>query len=640
MPDLPHHVVRDVHHVADRAQADRAQARRHPRGRRPHGHAGEHARGEAVAELRIIDADPRERMHVLAGLDRRDPRRAQRRARECGELARDPDHRETVRAVRRDLDLEHDVVEAEPAHEVGAERRVGAEREDAGVVLLAQSQLALGAQHALGRHAADLRRADRAMTGQHGPGRREGRPHPGRGVRRAADDAEALAAGAHAAQHETVPVTLAELPLDRFDLADHDALDVGGDRNKTPDLDTGVDEQLPRSLRCDLEIDELADPAIGNLHAKLTQEAQVVLEEQPQILDAVLQHRDPLDAHAERPARHFLGVVADVAQHVRVDHARAEDLQPSRLLAQAAAVADAHEAEDVDLRRRLRERKERRPEPDLRPRPEELAREELERALEIAHRDVAVHREALDLVEDRRVRGVRDVAAIDAAGNDHAHGRRLRLHRADLHGRRVGAQQQVAGQEERVLHVARGMVRREVQGLEVVVVGLDLRALDHGEAEPGEDLDDLVLHPAQRMGGAERRAAAGERQVGPRRRARSHALGLLCVGETRVHERFQLALGLVGRGAHLRPLGRGQRAERAEELGESALPAEVLDADLLELGGRPGGGDRLARLPGDRVDARVRHSSSWPSPRAWRRRRGRSSRDRRGSCGRARRRPS
>src|SRR3954454_7954227 len=83
------------------------------------------------------------------------------------------------------------------------------------------------------------------------------------------------------------------------------------------------------------------------LSPELLQEAQVVLVEHPQVGDAVLEEGDPLDPHAEGEALHALGVVAvlgDVAEHVRVDHAGAEDLDPTRALAQRAARAVAQVA--------------------------------------------------------------------------------------------------------------------------------------------------------------------------------------------------------------------------------------------------------------------------------------------------------
>src|SRR5262245_63173088 len=106
--------------------------------------------------------------------------------------------------------------------------------------------------------------------------------------------------------------------------------------------------------------------------AELREEAQVVVEEESDVVDLVLEDGDALDAHPEGPARHLLGIVADVAQDVRVNHARAEDLDPSPVLAEATAAAAALEAQDVRLRGRLREREERRAEAQSRPWPEHL----------------------------------------------------------------------------------------------------------------------------------------------------------------------------------------------------------------------------------------------------------------------------
>src|ERR1700675_2659485 len=71
----------------------------------------------------------------------------------------------------------------------------------------------------------------------------------------------------------------------------------------------------------------------------LSQEAHVVLEEEPDVVDLVLEDGDPLHAHAEGPARDFLGVIPDIAQDVRVHHPRAQDLDPASLLAEPAALA-------------------------------------------------------------------------------------------------------------------------------------------------------------------------------------------------------------------------------------------------------------------------------------------------------------
>ena len=70
-----------------------------------------------------------------------------------------------------------------------------------------------------------------------------------------------------------------------------------------------------------------------------------------------------------------------------------------------------------------------------------------------------------------------------------------------------------SGDEQRVLRVARRMVRRKVQRLEVVVVGLDLGAFADRVAHRLEDGDDLVLHAQHRMLDADRALNAGQRDV-------------------------------------------------------------------------------------------------------------------------------
>ena len=84
---------------------------------------------------------------------------------------------------------------------------------------------------------------------------------------------------------------------------------------------------------------------------------------------AVLEHRDPLDAHAEREALDLLGVIArgvgPVGEHVGVDLAGAEDLHPRPRPCTGGSAepspvkpADAVEARDVDLDAGLGEREE------------------------------------------------------------------------------------------------------------------------------------------------------------------------------------------------------------------------------------------------------------------------------------------
>src|SRR5207342_2247106 len=128
------------------------------------------------------------------------------------------------------------------------------------------------------------------------------------------------------------------------------------------------------------------------------------LEQLPEIGDAVFQHRDAIDAHAPGKALIDIGIDAARAQHVRVHHAAAENLQPVLAFAETnlALVAPAL---DVDLERGLGEREERRPEPhvdvvDLEERLAELVQD----SFEMAEMRTLVDDQALDLVELRRVR--------------------------------------------------------------------------------------------------------------------------------------------------------------------------------------------------------------------------------------------
>ena len=193
--------------------------------------------------------------------------------------------------------------------------------------------------------------------------------------------------------------------------------------------------------------------------------------------------------------------------------------------------------------------------------------------------------EALELVEHRHVRGVRRVGPVHAARHDDVDRRLLRLHRAHLHRRGVRAQQHVLGQVEGVLRRPRRVLRRVVERGEVVVLVLDLRALEHREAEPDED----VLHLAPDLG--DQVQAAGRLRRVARQRHVDAVLGQAAVELRGLELRGPLLEQLLERHAHLvgrlahRPalLGR-QLADRAQRRGQLGLAAEVAHPQLLELG--------------------------------------------------------
>ena len=135
----------------------------------------------------------------------------------------------------------------------------------------------------------------------------------------------------------------------------------------------------------------------------MRQPAHVGLEEGAQIVDAVFQHGDAVDAHAPGEALVLVRIEAAIAQHVRMHHAAAQNLEPVIAFAEPdfALVAAAL---DIDFHRRLGERKERRPEAHLDGIDfEEGLAEFLEDPFQVTHMRRLVDHQAFDLMEHRRM---------------------------------------------------------------------------------------------------------------------------------------------------------------------------------------------------------------------------------------------
>ena len=158
-----------------------------------------------------------------------------------------------------------------------------------------------------------------------------------------------------------------------------------------------------------------------------------------------------------------------------------------------------------------------------------------------------------DLMKDGRVRGVERVVAMDFSRTHHAHRRLHLLHGANLHWRRVRAQQQavalrlrfLSGDEERVLRIARGMIRRKIQRFEVVVVGFNLRAFLDRVAQIAEDADDLVHRLDDGMLRADGAANAGESDVETLGREFARGSSALNAGERRLDRLLDFGLEFV-----------------------------------------------------------------------------------------------
>ena len=151
------------------------------------------------------------------------------------------------------------------------------------------------------------------------------------------------------------------------------------------------------------------------------------------VIDALEDHSDALDAHAEGVTSIDFGIDADRLEDLGIDHTTAHDFEP--LVAKLTKVG----REEVHLEAGFGEGKEAGTKACLGLGAEDGLHEVIERGFEIEERDVFIDIEAFDLVEVGAVGGVGCVAAEATTGRDDADRWLLLQHGADLHGRSMGA---------------------------------------------------------------------------------------------------------------------------------------------------------------------------------------------------------
>ena len=217
--------------------------------------------------------------------------------------------------------------------------------------------------------------------------------------------------------------------------------------------------------------------------------------------------------------------------------------------------------------------------------------ERVERALEVCHRQATVHREPLHLVEHRGVSGVEFVGA-EGPTDRHDVDRQLAFEQGtDLYGRGVRPQhlaRAVRCDVERVLFASGGVVRREVQGVEVELLRLDLGPLGQLPTHRDERVRDVFRQDRDGMARTDRLAGRRQRHVdllGLQRRSvplgaqhlESLVVGALSVRPGHVHEPTRVGAGLLG-----------QRRQRLAGQGDGRSVAEVRglgSGERVEVGG-------------------------------------------------------
>ncbi|MNF81348.1 hypothetical protein D3C84_636170 [compost metagenome] len=174
------------------------------------------------------------------------------------------------------------------------------------------------------------------------------------------------------------------------------------------------------------------------------------------------------------------------------------------------------------------------------------------------------------------------VAAVDAAGADDADRRLLRLHGAHLHRRGVGAQQHVRVEIEGVVHCPGRVVAGNVERFEVVVVVFDLGAFGDAVANAGEELLDALQGAGNRVQATGGLAAARQGHVDTLGRELGGQCCLLKRLFAGVQGVLNALLGGIDQGADLGTLLCRQVAQGLHHLGQLALLAKVVNANLLQ----------------------------------------------------------
>jgi len=357
---------------------------------------------------------------------------------------------------------------------------------------------------------------------------------------------------------------------------------------------------------------------------KLPEESQIVLIKMADVVEAGADHGDAFEAEAEGVAGPLRGIEADGFKDLGVDYAATAEFEP---LAGEFPQVGRHE---IHFEARLGEREEGRAQADLRARAEQPAHQIIQRGLQVDDGDAAVDAEAFELVEIRAVGGVDIVAAEDAAGGEDAEGRLFLEERADLHGRGVRAQQvalgaaagdiasgDCVGQIKSVLLVARGVVGRGVEGVEVEPFGFQLGAFGNGEADFAKEGADLAAGVGERVEEAGRGVGCGEGGVEGRAEAGGEGGGVKA-GEGFGEKFFEFLFVLVDEAAGGGFFGGRQGAHDFHGAGEGAFGADVAGLERLEVRARGegrGGGAGFGQQGGEGgFHGAARNAELWIMP--------------------------
>ncbi len=189
---LEHREIGGVDDGVDGTHPAAQQAQAHRERRRTHAHAAHHPRHVPRTEVRRLDPHPDLLGAGRAALAHARPRRTRAHTQHGGQVAGDAADGQQIAAVRGHLDLDHRVVHARQVAQGHARRRLG--QLERARRLVAQLEVGLGAQHAVGCHALHLDGLDVTAVGQRRAGKSDRDTPSSREPGRGGHDAAGLAA--------------------------------------------------------------------------------------------------------------------------------------------------------------------------------------------------------------------------------------------------------------------------------------------------------------------------------------------------------------------------------------------------------------------------------------------------------------
>lgn len=321
----------------------------------------------------------------------------------------------------------------------------------------------------------------------------------------------------------------------------------------------------------------------------MLEKTKVILEKETNIFDPKFQHGDPLHTHPEGKTGDPPRVIAYKTKNVGINHSSPKDFQPTRTLTHATDLmiltpssTTAKHALDVNLGAGFCEGEKARTKTDASLFFKDLAEKVREHALEVGEGDVAVHHEPFNLMKHGGMGRIIITVPIDRPGGDDLERRLALLHDADLNRGGMSPEQAILGDEKGILHVPCGMILRDIEGLEIMIVILDIGAARDLKSHAQKDIDDLIHHQGERVYPTALPAAPGKGDIDFLLAEDPFPFTPLQFLKANIYLLLKETPQPVELIPCLGPFLRGDVSQTAQQEREFSLPAQVLNPEMVD----------------------------------------------------------